>query len=227
MQAFQIPRNKMKLCMEAKELAMTFTSETDNTKKAVRQFFELYGSHVPCGVHHLGGIFFSIADAKSKVNADVRTLTDATSSELDANMSVQFLGPSFKAQVSVKQHAYNKITQTEVHNQKKKEINYSYSLKSIGPPANNLPTFKKLLSASNSTWAILDRGDTNAYEPVWNLLLKQGEKFKEPAEVMRKIWEEDEKKMENERKPQDTIGRKDKVKDELNKKKEDECIQKV
>lgn len=195
MQAFQIGRNEMKLRMDAREKALSVVDghKTEEKKKyAARQFFKQYGSHVPCGTQNLGGIFFSIANAKSDKEMEISTLTHKTAQHLHSKVSFSYMGGVFGGGVSTTFDSHSERGRSEGDQKEDKEVSYTYSIKSIGPNADNQATFKKLLSKNNSTWAILDRGETTAYVPVWELLENLGNRFKESANVMRRTWDEDE-----------------------------------
>jgi hypothetical protein len=188
MKAFQIGRSEMKLRMEARKKALSI-----DTNDAARQFFKRYGSHVPCGTHNLGGVFFSIANAKSNRETEVSTLAHAATQHLHSKVSFGYSGGVFGVGASTEFDSHSEQGQSEGEQKENNEVSYTYSTISIGPNAENQATFKKHLSNNNSTWAILDRGETTAYVPVWELLQELGDRFKDSANVMRQTWDEDEK----------------------------------
>ena len=77
---------------------------------------------------------------------------------------------------------------------------FTYSVKSMGPPANPA-TFHNLLAYS-SNWALIDRGSFPGYIPVWELIGDLGDKYKEAARVLEKTRHKDKSKWEENRQAQ-------------------------
>lgn len=201
-QAFQIRREEITLRKEARKKALLITKETDTEKQkdAARHFFSQYGSHIPCGVHNLGGIFFTVANARSSKKSDVATLTHQAVTHLHVKVSIGWIGEGFAGGASGTFDKEGASGKTTAHQEENEDVSYTYSLKSIGPNADSPATFKKLLSNNNSTWAILERGPTSAYVPVWELFQELDEEYKKPASVMKQTWNEDERKKSIEQK---------------------------
>ena len=143
---------------------------------------ERYGSHFPAGLQTLGGVFFNIADAESKSTTDIFKLTEA---------AVAFLGGALRIGVSGTEEYTNSGENSEETNTAIQNERFSHSVRSIGPPATNPATFQKLLSYS-STWALIDRGPSTSYIPIWELIEDLGSEFREAATALKETWHKDE-----------------------------------
>ena len=192
--SFQLQQDKMKLCLTARKMARSIVQEANTGReKSARLFLERYGSHFPAGVQTLGGVFFSIADAESTSETGTLTLTEAAVKHLKAQIAVGFLGGGF----GIGGSATGEYTSTEgrstgSHSESNTE-SFTYSVKSMGPPATNPATFHKLLSY-NSTWALIDRGSFQGYIPVWEMLRELGSEYEVVANVLEETWRCDENK---------------------------------
>lgn len=189
-QAFRIKREEMMLSKEAKDTALLITEDEDAEKQtnAARHFFSKYGSHIPCGVHNLGGMFITTANAQSCEETDLETLTHQAAKHLETDVSFGVVGQGVGFGISVKHESHDEIAERERNQNEDKKTTYSHSLTSIGPNAENPTKFRAVLSNNNSTWAILDRGPESAYVPVWKLFQKLGKEYEKAANVMEQTW---------------------------------------
>ena len=136
-----------------------------------------YGSHFPAGLQALGDIFFSIADVESKSTTDVSELTEAATKHLKSQISVGCMSGAFGIGANVTGE-YAGFERKSVNSQRLSSTeSFTYSVKSMGPPANPA-TFHKLLAYS-SNWALIDRGSFQGYIPVWELIGDLGNKYRE------------------------------------------------
>ena len=191
---FKIEQEEMRLSTSAKRMARSISRHKESTEQeeAARHFMERYGSHLPAGLHTLGGVLFRIVDAESSSSQKTSTLTEKAAQHLQSQISVGVLGGAFGIGASVKtQHTESegKLTGTD---EKAEHTSYTFSFQVMGPAATNPATFTKLL-ANNSTWALIDRGSKNAYIPVWELMRELGSDFEGAAQVLEKTWCKDEK----------------------------------
>lgn len=197
MKCFAVPRTCLHPTEQACNMALSITEMVKDDKiikEEIRRFFKIYGSHVPYGVHQLGGLFFTMSTATSQKEVDTTRLMHLNATKLTTQVSAGFFGGVWGVGAS-DTHEYssskasNTATQTE-----NESVHYTFSVKSIGPHADNPVSFKKALSTNNATWAILDRGDTAINVPVWELLREEGQKYHRIAELMERTWNEDEEK---------------------------------
>ena len=192
---FQLEQDQINISLTAKKSAKMITQNAKGNaskrEKLARIFMDRYGSHFPAGVQTLGGVFFSIAEAESKSAMDTSKLIEAAVDHLNAQVSLGFLDGGFGIGASGtgehttgtgKAHAKHVTGQNET---------FTFSVKSMGPLATNPSTFDKLLSY-NSTWALIDRGSSQGYIPVWELIRDLGKEFKEAAVVLEETWRKDE-----------------------------------
>ena len=193
---FQLERNQINLSLTARKMAKAITEDANanapKREKSARIFMDRYGSHFPAGVQTLGGVFFSIADAESKSTTDTFKLTEAAVDHLNAQISLGFLGGAFGIGASVTGEHTTGSGKTDEKHETSESYRFTYSVKSMGPPATNPSTFHKLLSY-NSTWALIDRGRFEGYIPVWELIRDLGKEFEGAASVLEETWYKDEK----------------------------------
>lgn len=193
---FQLERDQINLSLTARKMAKAITEDANanapKREKSARIFMDRYGSHFPAGVQTLGGVFFSIADAESKSTTDTFKLTEAAVDHLNAQISLGFLGGAFGIGASVTGEHTTGSGKTDEKHETSESYRFTYSVKSMGPPATNPSTFHKLLSY-NSTWALIDRGSFEGYIPVWELIRDLGKEFEGAASVLEKTWCKDEK----------------------------------
>lgn len=193
MKQFQIEEDKMNLTKPALQLAIDIGKGRDSQNKA-RSFMTLYGSHIPSGVHKLGGIFCSIADAESDTSIETSKFTMAAEARLQSTISAGgYFGGAFLIGGSVTGEHHRSSGTAEASQAKKDNATYRFSVEVVGPLASNPVTFAQLLEYK-STWAIIGRGPPEGYIPVWRLLRKQGKEFQSAADVLKIIWKEDEEK---------------------------------
>ena len=195
--AFQLEEDKIRLTLTAKKMAMSIVHDrnasADERESSARVFMERYGSHYPAGVQTLGGVFFSIADAKSKSTKDTFKLTQAAVDHLKSQISVGFLGGGLGIGASITGDHTDSVGRSGASHRESSNEGFTFSLKSMGPPATNPATFHKLLSY-NSTWALIDRGSFQGYIPVWELVRNLGGDFEDAARVLEETWRKDESK---------------------------------
>lgn len=190
---FRIDPYQSVISLTAKKMAKSIANDASDTEieESARFFLKRCGSHYPAGIQTLGGVFFSIADAESKSTKDTFQLTKAAVYHLNSQISAGFLGGAFGIGASVTAEHTESQGQTGERQASSDSDSFTYSVRSIGPQATNPATFHKLLSY-NSNWALIDRGESQSYIPVWELLGSLGGEFKEIAGVLKATWMKDE-----------------------------------
>ena len=189
---FKIEQEEMRLSTSARRMARSITREKGKEEEAARHFMERYGSHLPAGLHTLGGVLFRIVDAESSGMQNTSKLTEKAAQHLQGQISVGFLGGAFGIGASINSQHTESSGKVSAREEEAVDTSYTYSFQVMGPAATNPATFTKLL-ANNSTWALIDRGSKNAYIPVWELMRELGSDFNEAAEVLESTWLKDEK----------------------------------
>ena len=164
------------------------------SEEIAKKFLDRYGSHMPAGLHTLGGILFRIVDAQSEGETSTHQLTEKAAQQLQGQLSFGFLGGAFGIGMSVSGEHSSSEGKTTAQEEKKDTNSYTFSSQAMGPAATDPATFSKLLS-NNSTWALIDRGSPAAYIPVWEMINDLGLEFKEAAQVLQKVWNDKEKKL--------------------------------
>lgn len=183
---FRIEPHQLRLSLSAEKKAKSIVQDRNpralEREKSARTFMERYGSHFPAGLQTLGGVFFNIADAESKSTKDVFKLTEA---------AVAFLGGALRIGFSGTEKHRNSEENSEEINAAIQNEGFFHSVRSIGPLATNPATFQKLLSYI-STWALIDRGPSTSYIPIWELIEDLGSEFREAATALKETWHKDE-----------------------------------
>ncbi|KAL9970354.1 hypothetical protein ACROYT_G022711 [Oculina patagonica] len=187
---FKIEQEQMKLSTSARRMARSIVKDRDPTA-AARHFMERYGSHLPAGLHTLGGVLFRIVDAESHSTKETTKLTEKAAQKLQGQISVGFLGGAFGIGASISAEHSSSSGKASAQEEEAEDTSYTYSFQAMGPAATNPATFTKLL-ANNSTWALIDRGSQNAYIPVWELIRDLGTDFEGAAKVLEETWGKDE-----------------------------------
>ena len=185
---FTIPQEQLQLSRSAKKMARTIKDE-----KTARRFMQRYGSHFPAGLHTLGGVLFRIVDAESTSTEATSVLMEKATQQLQGQISaasVSGLGGICK---SIRGEHSDSSGNTENHSEKVDGILYTFSSQAMGPATTDPHAFEKML-ANNSTWAVIDRGSSDAYLPVWELIGDLGSEFEEPARILESTWGNDEEK---------------------------------
>ena len=190
---FRIQQEQMKLSTSARRMARSIVKDEDPDKRkaAARHFMERYGSHLPAGLHTLGGVLFRIVDAESHSTKETTKLTEKAAQKLQGQISVGFLGGAFGIGASISAEHSSSSGIASAQDKEEEDTLYTYSFQSMGPAATNPATFCKLL-ANNSTWALIDRGSPHAYIPVWELIRDLGSDYEGAANVLEDTWREDE-----------------------------------
>lgn len=181
----------------AKMLAKVINDEGKQDVKSVelaRRFLDRYGSHMPAGLHTLGGILFRIVDAQSVKEKSTYELTEKAAQQLQGQLSFGFLGGAFGIGMSVSAEHSSSEGKKTAEVEEKEENSYTFTSQAMGPAATDPATFSRLLS-NNSTWAVIDRGSPAAYIPVWEMIHDLGSEFEEAAEVLETLWKDREMKL--------------------------------
>ncbi|XP_015780691.1 PREDICTED: interferon-induced very large GTPase 1-like [Acropora digitifera] len=190
---FRIDPYQSVISLTARKMAKSITNDASDTEteESARFFLKRYGSHYPGGIQTLGGVFFSIADAESKSTKDTLHLTKAAVDHLNSQINAGFLGGVSGIGASATAEHTESQGQIRGRQTSSDSDSFTYSIQSVGPQATNRATFHKLLSY-NSTWALIDRGESQSYIPVWELLGSLGGEYKEVSEVLKETWMKDE-----------------------------------
>lgn len=190
---FRIDPYQSVISLTARKMAKSISNDASDTEieESARFFLKRYGSHYPGGIQTLGGVFFSIADAESKSTKDTLQLTKAAVDHLNSKINAGFLGGVFGIGASVTAEHTESQGQTRGRQTSSDSDSFTYSVRSVGPQATNPATFHKLLSY-NSNWALIDRGESQSYIPVWELLGSLGGEYKGVAAVLKATWMKDE-----------------------------------
>jgi hypothetical protein len=192
---FKIDQEQFILSASARKHAMMLSKaikeeEKERMEELALSFLNRYGSHLPAGLHTLGGILFRIVDAQSRDEKDTHELTEKAAKQLQSQLS--FGGYGISASVSGERSSSEgkKNAQEEKHT----KTSYTFTSQAMGPAATDPATFTKLLS-NNSTWALIDRGSPGAYIPVWEMISDLGLEFEEAAKTLQRVFTEKENKL--------------------------------
>jgi hypothetical protein len=183
---FRIPREEMKLSMEA-ENALAGINNSFKAKEFLRQFH----SHVSDGVQHIGGIFMRIVTVETTEETDVQSLEALAAKTMSVSASVggSYMGFSGGAGVSLEsletnanQQGTEKITRTAT---------VKRQIQCIGPPCYNPDLFVQALQSNNSSWYIIDRDALSSFIPVWEIIQTQYKSqphMIDAANLLKRAW---------------------------------------
>jgi hypothetical protein len=184
----------------AKMLAKVIQDEEEKqtgswrSEDLAKKFLDRYGSHMPAGLHTLGGILFRIVDAQSEGESSAYQLTEKSAQQLQGQLSFGFLGGAFGIGMSVSGEHSSSEGKKTADDVKEEKTSYTFTSQAMGPAATDPATFSKLLS-NNSTWALIDRGSPSAYIPVWEMINDLGSEFEKAAQVLQMVWNNKEMKL--------------------------------
>ena len=177
--AFRIPLEDMKLNYEASSHAKEIK---DN--ESAEKFLKMYGSHVPKGVHTLGGVFFHNLDVNTEREASVSEVMMAAGKQFDTEVSAGYSGFGVSVGGSVKTGSFDISGSTDASSTEKVKFMSKMTVQALGPPTTNPEMFSQLLQSSNATWYVIDRGNRAALVPVWELMPD----LKKQAEILKNAW---------------------------------------
>ncbi|XP_068761171.1 uncharacterized protein [Montipora capricornis] len=183
--AFRVPLEDMELNYEARSHAKEIKD-----KESAENFFKMYGSHVPKGVHTLGGVFFRNLDVNTEREASVSEVMMAAGREFDTEVSAGYSGFGVSDGGSVKTKSFKISGSTDASSTKKVKFMSEMTVQVLGPPTTNPKMFSQLLQSNNATWYVIDRGDRAALVPVWELMPD----LKKQAEILKEVWKESQDK---------------------------------
>ncbi|XP_068762004.1 interferon-induced very large GTPase 1-like isoform X1 [Montipora capricornis] len=179
--AFRIPLEDIKLNYEARSHAKEIK---DN--ESAEKFLKMYGSHVPKGVHTLGGVFFHNLDVNTEREASVSEVMMAAGKQFDTEVSAGYSGAGFSVGGSVKTGSFDISGSTDASSTEKVKFRSKMTVQALGPPTTNPEMFSQLLQSNNATWYVIDRGNRAALVPVWELMAG----LKNQAEILKNAWKE-------------------------------------
>ena len=185
--AFRIPLEDMELNFEARKHA-----EKIKDKEGAENFLKLYGSHVPKGVHTLGGVFFRNLDVNTEREASVSEVMMAAGKQFDTEVSAGYSGFGVSVGGSVKTNSFEISGSTDASSTENVKFMSEMTVQVLGPPTTYPEIFSQLLQSNNATWYVIDRGDRAALVPVWELMRMPD--LKEQGEILRKVWKESQEK---------------------------------
>ena len=183
--------------MLAKVIKDEEKSEQSGSRKSqelAQRFLDRYGSHMPAGLHTLGGILFRIVDAQSEEETSTYDLTEKAAQQLQGQLSFGFLGGAFGVKTGVSGEHSSSEEERNAEDDKKEKYSYTFTSQAMGPAATDPATFSRLLG-NNSTWAVIDRGSPEAYIPVWEMINDLGSEFEEAANLLEMLWRQREMKL--------------------------------
>jgi hypothetical protein len=163
--SFRISQEQMKLSSEAEKAALAVTMLAE-----ARCFLEDFGSHVPCGTQHLGGVFWKIVEIRTEEEVEARELESALAKETGASLGVGGGGFGFKATTAGEVRSSNSSGSATGSVDQKRAYTATTRIECTGPNVSSYDLFSKVLAANNTSWFLIDRGTPNALVPVWDLL---------------------------------------------------------
>ncbi|KAG7387261.1 hypothetical protein PHYPSEUDO_014547 [Phytophthora pseudosyringae] len=172
--AFRIPEEDMVLTVEARNAALAVSSRAE-----ARCFLEDYGSHIPSGNQHLGGVFWKIVEMKADEKTSATTLETAMAAETNNSLAVGMSGWGSLAPLSggasASKGSFDKTGTATGDTKSASTYSLTTKIECTGPPITSYDMFVKVLVEKNQSWHIIDRGGIDGLVPVWNVLESSGD----------------------------------------------------
>jgi len=181
MRSFRVPYTSMRLSEDAKDSIMKVTTE-----RRAKEFLITYGTHIPCGLQTLGGVFirkiFMQTDEQVTSTAIYASAGFTMTSERSKTVSGEASASGSKFGVTVSASAgfenssksgVSMVSNTSSESGKKDaetKAFYTMTISSLGPNATTTAAFYEKLSTNTGSWAIIDRGNLDQVRPVWELV---------------------------------------------------------
>ncbi|KAL3674846.1 hypothetical protein V7S43_000771 [Phytophthora oleae] len=163
--SFQISQEQMKLSNEAESAALAVT-----TLAEARIFLEDFGSHVPSGTQHLGGIFWKIVEIRAEDETESQELEKALAKETDTSFGLGGGAWNVEAAASGGKRSFDSLGIATGFVDQKRLYTATTRIECTGPNVSNYDLFSQVLAANNLSWFVIDRGTPKALVPVWDLL---------------------------------------------------------
>ncbi|KDO24336.1 hypothetical protein SPRG_10413 [Saprolegnia parasitica CBS 223.65] len=161
--------------MELAEKALADASDL-TTVEAAKYFLCDYGSHVLCGVFHVGGVFSKTVEVEATADVDISTLVSACADPTARDLSINYSSFAYGSNIDTRQ--------STLSDDKRTPCEITTSIESTGPDAASYTIFQQRLLADRSTWHLIDRPTTRV--GVWDLLDAAG--LETAANLVRSAW---------------------------------------
>ena len=182
----QFDKNQLKLSDEAFQALTDIqieANEADNYEQTDRRqylyplcktFFDDFGSHIYCGLIHLGGVLTKTSTFHGETTSSTDQIQRAVSTAFHAHTGFGYSGVNFEVSAR-KMKTDGKMTKT--FNDDLLDNTHVVCRQYGGPPISKNFTeddWKESLSTSRSNWVVIDKEDfkESDYVPVWKLLPK-------------------------------------------------------
>ncbi|EQC40124.1 hypothetical protein SDRG_02775 [Saprolegnia diclina VS20] len=167
-------------CLDAPAMALAEKALADasdlTTVEAAKCFLCDYGSHVFCGVFHVGGVFWKTVEVEARADVAIGTLASAFPDPTARDLSINYSSFAYGSGIDTRQ--------TSLLDDKKTSCEITTRIECDGPDAASYATFQQRLLADSSTWRVIDR--PTARVGVWDLLDAAG--FETAANLVRNAW---------------------------------------
>ncbi|CAK5021649.1 unnamed protein product [Aphanomyces euteiches] len=181
--SFRIAESNVILSSEAIE-AIKMIHNKDQAKR----FMLDYGSHVPCGDQHLGGIVWTTERTTSSEAAQARTSEDTHNSETSLS------GDAGNARASANYDKNQSSTNSAGDKLSESTSSKDVTIEFAGPQAKDFDNFVNRVTNSSESWYLLDRGPAEAMVPVWSFVTVKlfGEDIATRlAPLLQTVWSEE------------------------------------
>ena len=166
----------------------------DLAKTECEKFFREYGSHVYLGSTHLGGIYKIETKFESNEMVDMAVAKHMVQSKHSESVNASFgvLG-LFKIGIQHSSHSEEGNVEMTGKSESTESSKLQTTESKVGGPqeVSTLPLWKLGLVANNGTWVVVDGGKYKRedYTPVWELVQRQSQDFKNPDMLIQLLVE--------------------------------------
>ncbi|CAF3562722.1 unnamed protein product [Adineta steineri] len=173
---FRIPREEMKLSMEAKNQL-----EKVNDLEKAKEFLNEFYSHVCEGDQHIGGIFMCIVEVNTTTQTSLKELYNLAATHLDI-WGRGALCENVDGGVGI---GFTK-TRGDMQGTEKisKQSSIRLTIEQVGPAIKNPDLFTQVLYMNNSSLRVIDRGPISSFTPIWKIIETQ-EKYSNNSQIQK------------------------------------------
>ncbi len=175
--AFRFVESSMRLT----QAALADLRRVDDEATA-RQWLARFGSHVPVGLQHLGGMYLYTCKIETGEEMETSSLQEAASTYLNTAAAATGGFLVARAAVAVRVSSGSAHAGAGRATAADKMASACCSTTSFGPTSPSPSIFRLALIGSNKQWRIIDRGSYPAdFVPIWDLIVRGHPEFADAA----------------------------------------------
>ncbi|TMW61812.1 hypothetical protein Poli38472_010875 [Pythium oligandrum] len=164
--SLHIPREQMKMSTEAADAILAIA-----TPENARRFLADFGSHVPTGIQHLGGIYWKIVEIHAEDEVDESVMLEALAKETGGSHSTKLdIFVMGEGGGSVGRGYFSESREASGVSTSSKSYTVTTRIECVGPNVASFDMFSRVLAVNNKFWFLINRGSPRDLVPVWDLI---------------------------------------------------------